>query len=313
MASERKKFTFENLVTIYFKNIHRIVFTNILFAVPTGIIAIILYFISKPLGEVWNIIITMLVIPICYPFLSGVTLIVRNLGRGEEVNVLETFISSVKDNYRQFLFQSFVIYPILTIGIFTFSFYRVMALSMGGAMYVLLFVTILISLWLLFAFFYIPLMTVTFELSNKDILKNSALMALGELKVNFVSLFSLLILTAICSTPLIFTVGNMIALIIVAVVMLVFIYPASAVLVSTFFVQSNMVMMITGKGEQLHDIKSTEEKLASLKNETKDDFADVDIEKVKKSNDDYIFHNGKMIKKDILIEMFEAKENEKNG
>lgn len=187
-----------------------------------------------------------------------------------------------------------------------------MAKVLGGTMYVLLAAMVLIALWLLFMYLYIPLMTVTFELSEKDILKNSALMAIGELKVNFVSLFSLAILTAICSTPLVFCMGNYVAIIIVTVAVLVLIYPASFSLISNFFIQENMMMMITGKADLIHDRKSTEEKLAQLKNDTKYDFRDVDVEKVKKSNDDFIFHNGKMIKREILLEMIEEKESDKN-
>ena len=70
------------------------------------------------------------------------------------------------------------------------------------------------------------------------------------------------------------------------------------------------MMMVTGRGEEVHDIKSTEEKLAKLRNETKDDLADIDIEKVKNSRDEYIFHNGKMIKRDTILEMIKEKENE---
>ena len=38
----------------------------------------------------------------------------------------------------------------------------------------------------------------------------------------------------------------------------------------------------------------------------------VTVEKVKKSKEDFIFHNGKMIKRDVLLQMIEEKESEKN-
>ena len=43
-----------------------------------------------------------------------------------------------------------------------------------------------------------------------------------------------------------------------------------------------------------------------------EDFSDVDVEKVKKSKEDFIFHKGKMIKRDVLLQMIEEKESEKN-
>ena len=306
MATERKKFTFENLVSIYFRKIHKIIFTNLLFALPFGIVGFLLHLIGNNFGSVLNIVITTLVIPICYPLYAGVTKVTRNLGRGEDVDVFTTFISGVTENYRQFLIHSIILYFVFTIGVFSFSFYAGMAKVLGGSMYVMLVVEILIALWVLFMYLYIPLMTVTFELSEKDILKNSALMAIGELKVNFAALFSLAILTAICATPLIFCMGNGVAVLVVSAIMLLLIYPAS------FSLQENMMMMITGKADLVHDRKSTEEKLAQLRNESKEDFSDVDVEKVKKSKEDFIFHKGKMIKRDVLLQMIEEKESEKN-
>lgn len=138
-------------------------------------------------------------------------------------------------------------------------------------------------------------------------------MALGELKVNFVTLFSVLIFTAICATPLIFSAGNAVAVIVITAVMLIAVYPASYSLITGFFIQDTMMMMVTGRGDEVHDIKSTEEKLAKLRNETKDDLENIDIEKVKNSREEYIFHNGKMIKRTTILEMLKDKEEEKEN
>lgn len=313
MATERKKFTFENLVSIYFRKFYKIIFTNLLFAVPTVAVGVILYFLTKPLGEILSLVISMITVVICYPLYAGVTLVTRNLGRGEDVKVLECFLGGIADNYKKFLVHSIILYFILTIGIFSFTFYSRMAVALGGIMYVLLITMILIALWLMFMFYYVPLMTVTFDLSLKNIYKNSALMALGELKVNFVTLFSVLIFTAICATPLIFSAGNAVAVIVITAVMLIAVYPASYSLITGFFIQDTMMMMVTGRGDEVHDIKSTEEKLAKLRNETKDDLENIDIEKVKNSREEYIFHNGKMIKRTTILEMLKDKEEEKEN
>lgn len=313
MATERKKFTFENLVSIYFRKFYKIIFTNLLFAVPTVAVGVILYFLTKPLGQIPSLAISMLTVVICYPLYAGVTLVTRNLGRGEDVKVLESFFGGIADNYKKFLVHSIILYFILTIGIFSFTFYSRMAVALGGIMYVLLITMILIALWLMFTFYYVPLMTVTFDLSLKNIYKNSALMALGELKVNFVTLFSVLIFTAICATPLIFSAGNAVAVIVITAVMLIAVYPASYSLVTGFFIQDTMMMMVTGRGDEVHDIKSTEEKLAKLRNETKDDLENIDIEKVKNSREEYIFHNGKMIKRTTILKMLKDKEKEKEN
>lgn len=308
MKEERKKFTFENLVSIYFRNLHKIIFTNILFMIPTLAVGFGLYFLTQPLGAILNLVITTLTVVICYPLWAGVVMVTRNLGRDENVKVLDTFLGAVTSNYKQFLIHSIYLYFIFTIGVLSFSFYSKMAVDLGGMMVFLFISMVLISLWLLFALFYIPLMTVTFDLSTKDIFKNSALMALGEIKVNFVSLFAILILSAICSTPLIFSGGNIIALLVITFIMTGLIYPASVSLISTFFVQSNMMLLLTGRGDEVHDTKSAEDRIKKLRNETEDDFSDIDIDKLRKSKDEYFFHNGKMMKRDLLIELIESKE-----
>lgn len=307
MKEERKKFTFEKLVSLYFKNLHKIIFTNILFMVPTLAIGIGLYFLTKPLGAILSLVISMLTVIICYPLWAGVVMVTRNIGRDENVKVLDTFLGAVTSNYKQFLIHSIFLYFILTIGLLSFSFYSGMASAFGGAMIVLLVSMLLISLWLMFTMFYVPLMTVTFDLSTKDIFKNSALMAIGEIKVNFVSFFSILILSSICLTPLIFAGGNIVVLLVITFLMSGLIYPASVSLISTFFVQSNMMLLLTGRGDEVHNTKNTEDRIKRMRNETEDDFSDVDLEKLKKSKEEYFFHNGKMMKRDILIELMERK------
>ena len=308
MKEERKKFTFENLVSIYFKNLHKIIFTNFLFTFPTLLIGLGLYFVTRPLGVILNLVIPMLTVIICYPLWAGVVMVTRNLGRGENVKVLDTFLGSVTSNYRQFLIHSIYLYFILTIGVLSFSFYSKMAVDFGGTMVLLFVAMLLISLWIVFVMFYVPLMTVTFDLSTKDIFKNGGLMALGEFKANFVSLFSILILTAICATPLIFSGGNTVILMVITFIMVGLIYPASVSLISSFFVQENMMLLLTGRGNEVHDTKSTEERIKKLRNETEEDFSDIDVDKLKKSSDEYFFYKGKMVKREILLELIEDKE-----
>ncbi|MCH5202973.1 MAG: hypothetical protein J1F17_07180 [Oscillospiraceae bacterium] len=308
MGTTRNKLTFENLVSIYFRNLHKIIFANLLFMTPVLGIGTLLYFLTKPLGYIATVFLTMLTVVICFPLYAGVNKVTRNLAREEDVKVFSAFTEAVVSNYKQFLIHSIFLYFILTIGIFSFRFYTYMASEIGGIMYVLLVSVIAIAVWLLFTFFYIPIMTVTFDLSIKNIYKNSALMAIGEIKLNAVSLFSIFILTAICGTPVFFSGSHVWLLIAITFGMLLLIYPVSANFISNFFVQSNMMMMLTGRADEAHDIKSMEEKLQKLRNETKDELEGIDIEKVKKSKEDYIFHNGKMMKKELLLEMLEERE-----
>lgn len=309
MAQERKKLTFEDLVSIYFRNLHKIILTNILITVPFAVVGGLLYFISTSFGDTISTVVTPLCIIICYPLNAGVVKVTKNLACGEEkISVFKTFTDAVLNNYKQFFVHGIVLYLFFTIGIFTFSFYINTALAIGGVMLVLLISVILIALWFMFMFFYVPLMTVTYDLSIKDIYKNSALMAIGEIKVNLVALFAILILTAICTTPIILSGGLVWLLVTITFVMMGGFFPASYTYISTYFVQRNMTLLLSGNGDKIHSTKNAEERLARLRKKNEDELDDLDIEKVKNSQEEYIFHNGKMMKRTVLLEILEKRE-----
>jgi uncharacterized membrane protein YesL len=307
MSEERKKLTFENMVSLYFRNLHKIIFANILFVAPFALVGFVLYFLTKGLGYVPSLVLTMLTVVICYPLQAGVSKVTRNIAQGKKVKVFTSFADSVLNNYKQFLVHSIILYFILTIGVFSFTFYSSMARLVGGTMIVLLVAMILIAVWILFMFFYIPLMTVTFELPVKDIYKNSALMAIGELKTNFATFFALMILTAICGTPVLLSGASPVLIIIMTAIMLGLFYPASYTYVSSYFIRGNMMMLLTGKGDELHPTKSAEERLKKLRQENEDELQGLDIEKVRKSKEEYIFHNGKMMKRAVVLNMLEER------
>jgi hypothetical protein len=68
-----------------------------------------------------------------------------------------------------------------------------------------------------------------------------------------------------------------------------------------------MMMLLTGKGDELHPTKSAEERLKKLRQENEDELQGLDIEKVRKSKEEYIFHNGKMMKRAVVLNMLEER------
>ena len=92
-------------------------------------------------------------------------------------------------------------------------------------------------------------MTVTFDLSLKNIYKNSALMSFGELKHNIIATFGLFVIVLFCATILIF-VGNTdssIALIITTAILMFVLVPALASYVINASVYPGMYNLMTEK------------------------------------------------------------------
>lgn len=313
MENERKRFKFEILLTRFFSNFHRILLTNLLFAVPSAVIFAAFYFLNTALfnGGILLPVFLLSVIPL-FPFYAGVVMVCRNISRGDsDVSVVSTFFTAVRQNFHLFLLHGVLIYVAVTLSYLSISLYISM-LHVGWFFYGLLFVCIVISLFLLYTAFYVPLMTVTYDLPLRYIYKNSFLMSFGEFKNNFFATLALAVLFGICFTVTAFA-GSETVLIIMLIVMWAFLIPAAFTFMYTFFVYDGMISIIRDKEELSRELtdsinKSIED--AKAKRTTavqEEDFSDIDVDSLK-DTDDYIFHNGRMVKQSTLLRMIRERE-----
>ncbi len=301
MEQTRKKMRFEILLDRMFSNFHRIILTNLIFAVPLALAVAVYYFFNTfaiiPLSYFALIVLA----SVLFAFYSGVVLVCRNLARGDEdIQVFKTFKKGVKENGLKFLLYGAIVSVVSALSYLSISIYSKL-LSQSWLFYVLMFVCILIALAVMFIFFYVPVMTVTFDLSLKHIFKNSFLMSFGEIKNNFFALFALIIVLAICFTMVAFC-SNAILLIIVTALILGLILPACCQFVVSYFVYDDMYGSIATKDSksQMLDKAIKEAKEGNLASEVVEDYSDVDITTLK-DTDDYIFYKGKMIKQSVLL------------
>ncbi|MCH5304697.1 MAG: hypothetical protein J1E41_07520, partial [Ruminococcus sp.] len=170
-------------------------------------------------------------------------------------------------------------------------------------------IAVIIAVAVLFIFYNVPVMTVTFDLSLKNIYKNSALMALGEFKNNFFATLGLFLLFIFCATVF-FAAPNAIVLLIVMLFLSVLIVPSTASYIMNFYVYKDMENVISNgeiKSEELRK-KIEEKQLQIKKEEEKLDFSALDLDE-NKDGDEYLFFNGKMIRRRVLIEMKKKQEN----
>ncbi len=232
MDSDKNMSWFTSFFSSLFHNFPRLLLANLFFAVPFAVFFAIFWLINTLTGADSMFILFLTIIPL-FPFYAGITQVTSHMVRGEKsVNVPENFLKGVKDNFLRFL-----IYGVLFYIAVVFSYYSVILYiglgSVSGSYYVLLAVSVIIILFIAFAFFYIPPMTVTFDLSFKNVLKNSALMTFGELKHNLIALFGIFIIALVCATVLMCCV-NAVALIIATVILAAFIVPS----VTSFVINS---------------------------------------------------------------------------
>ena len=307
---------FEVLLERYFSNFHRILLTNLLFAIPSAVVFGAVYALNQLLfhGAVSLPLTLAAIIPL-YPFYAGVVMVCRNIARGDsDVPVVKTYFTAIKENFLHFLLHGVIVYIIVTLSSLAISFY-VSLLSAGWFFYGLLFFSIIIALLLLYTIFYIPLMSVTYDLPLRYIYKNSFLMSFGEFKNNIFATIASAIVFGICFTAVAFIRSATVLAIIVGA-MWALLIPATITFMIVFFIYDGMMNIIRNKDDissELSDkikkgIEEQEEKRqAASAQSAEEDFSDIDISSLKDS-DEYIFHNGKMVKQSTLLRMIREKQ-----
>lgn len=323
MAGKKAKFALSDFFSNLFFNFGKIVFANLLFAVPLAVLVTAFYFLDSALNLNGYFILLLSIIPL-FPFFAGVTLVTTRLARGyEDLNVFETFVEGVKNNWKRFLFHGVIAYFAVIFSYFSIKLYSTLIsqpnVSSGFLvlLYICLIISIIIAVAFMFIFFYVPSMTVTFNLSLKNIYKNSALMSFGEFKNNIIATFGLFIIALFCATVLLF-VGNAnssLAIIIATAVLAIFIVPALASYVINAAVFSGMYNLMTEKEKRT---KRIEKKMDNRRkgqfidedeeeNNIAEEFLDLDVEE-NKDGDEYIFYNGKMVKRSVIVKMKKERE-----
>ena len=311
MENERKKLRFEIYLDRYFSNFGRILLTNLLFAIPSLLLVGLFYLLSNLLFHGFSTMFMLLTIIPLYPFYAGVVKVTRNLARGDaDVPTCSTFIGAVKDNFLLFLLHGVVICAAIIFSYASIAFY-ISLLSVSWLVVAVLFVSILIALFVLYASFYLPLMTVTYDIKLIYLYKNSLLMSFGEFKNNLFATLALLVVIALFMTMTAFSPSVLVLLIILGALWALLV-PATVTFSYIFFIYDGMVNMIQSKDntrpaedEPVETATPVEKLRASIED---DDFSDIDVSALR-DTDDFIYHNGRMVKQSTLLRM--AKEKQK--
>ena len=288
--------------TGYLKNLHKILLTNILFAVPLAGFTALFFWLNSLLHPLFDMVLFLAVIFV-YPFFAGVTAVTRNIAReDEDVKVIKTYFSAIRDNLKYFIVHGVVLYFAIFFSYASLTYYWKMAQSNSVFLGVFI-VTAIIVLAAVFVFYSVPVMTVTFDLSLKDIYKNSFLMSFGELKNNLLASLGLFLLALFCATIFI-TVPSFTILLITMAVLALLVIPATASFIINFYIFKDMMTMIGEEAEP-----SDTDAVISPSESVKLDFSSLDLDE-KKDGEEYLFFNGKMIKRKVLIKMRDRQENE---
>lgn len=320
MANENAAPPIAELFSNLFHGFPRLLFTNLLFAVPAAVFFSIFYAINS-LSGINSIFLLMLTVIPVFPFYAGVVQVTAHLAKGEEnVAVFSNFIAGVKENFLRFLVHGAVFYLCVFFTYSSITLYFEIAQE-SKVFYALMVFCVLIGIIILFVFYYIPSMTVTFDLKMKSVYKNSLLMSFGEIKSNLIATFGLFLLFVVCSSVLMCCGGNIIAIAIVTAFLVLFFVPSIASFIINSAIRKRMYIMIIGRDEQSKEVdKKLADKrgeFAQLKNKPSQQELDEELKKLDIDSsadaDEYIYYNGKMVKRSVLLKLKnDANESEMN-
>lgn len=214
-------------------------------------------------------------------FYPGLVLVIRKYAVEKRfVPVLPTFFRAVRENWKAFLLHGFVVYVICACSFFAILYYFTLSQSDFTFSYVLT-IYIMFTAILLVMLFYVPIMTVTYDIRLRDVYKNSLLLVFGKILRNLLTVVMLAFVAALAVTALMLTDGA--ARVAVAVI-------AAALLP---LVMSYIVIAMISKGLQENMGSFLDYELLPEEKEKGEE--DMTLHTVNEE-DDYIFVNGRMIK-----------------
>lgn len=283
------------LANVLTENLKTLILTNLLLDIPLVIIAGIIALISYFLGGIY-VFIVMLVIPLLAPFSAGVFYIVRNITKGEKIKIAEQFKRGIKDNAFQFFIQGIIHYLVFSGFYVAFEFYRN---DLSNPLIISALVSsIIVALIYIFMAFNMGMMTVTVKLRSIDIFKNSLLLSFMAIVQNLKTLLALVFIFALVFS-LIILISNITIEICVLAALVLIILPTLIFLVIGYNSYPAIKrFVIDSKTEK----KPQEEKktvvLPQLTAEELEEYAEGDP-------DEYVYVDGKMVKRATVLKMLE--------
>lgn len=276
---------------LYFKNFKVMLIGNLLFSAPLIISVALIYGLALLLKQTENIWFLGMAIMLFYPFYSGVTQITKDIVKGgkNKVKPFEAYKKGIKNNIKYFALYGVLIYVALMSSFYSISLYLALGAE-SWVFYILAFVAVMISIFLLFVSFSLPILTVTLELKLKHYFKNSALMAMGELPMNFYVAITSLVLLSGCLSVSVLS-GHVVAGVIILLVAVLLILPTGLSYCAVYRLYPKM--------EKLFDLapEETDQSFPTMPVAVPTDDNGNPIRTHTDDGEGYVFVNGKMIKK----------------
>lgn len=300
-ASTGRKYGISDFFSGYFSNFGRLIIVNLLFSAPLAVLIGVMALLIVRFGELsWFVI--FLLIPLMSPFFAGLTNVCRKLVSENSFRPVKDFFKGIKENWLFFLINSIFFYA-LTAGMFMMI--TINRESGGGPVLVYLIIMSLTSLVFLMMEFSALVMAASVDIGFTDILRNS-LVLIGKGITNHLKTLFALLFAAFVLYTIIATIPSMIVSLIVVGVLTALLLPALLTYIVVYnsyqTIEKHVIMPFRRQTERDEQIRLEKEKEDSL---TIDELLPLS----KGDPEEYVFLNGKTLKRKTILKMIEVRQN----
>ncbi len=298
---------------IFFRKFSKLVQANLIFLLPTLAVAAMMFalylfpthfILNVPVGDValrldiWALYVMPLPVILLFPFMAGLTFIARNFSREEHAFIWSDFWDAVKNNWKYFLLDGIVTY--LAYFLLSFSMiYYYNAAATETLFFVPFWLCVVISLFYLFAQYYLPVIFITFDLKFGQAFKNALIFTLAGFGRN-------LLITLILGV-LVFVIIGVIPIMPLTVTLLLLLFGLIFFSFSAFLINFTIYPVIDRYMIKPYERQMEEEKYGvpeaekdPIEKEYADLFTQAPEEEGEEDGEKYVYVNGKLVKQSSL-------------
>lgn len=276
----------------YFSNFPQLLLANLLLLPFDLLAAGFCALMYKQFGGV-NIAVSAAALIILNVGMSGVSLVCRYICTGKEQSSVKAIIKGFKENALRCLLHGVIFYIVFAVSYLSVNLYYSGTKS-SAVFWLPLIMTAIVALGVLFASYYMNMMTVTMDIPLRDLYRNCVLFSFGELKNNILTTFALVIFGSVIFTIL-YIINNPIVVLLVLALLQLFIIPSTVQFIITFYTYDDMIAILdeTKRTKKDDDTEKKPEKAPVIDKSEAEDISKAASD----SKDEYIFYNGRMIKR----------------
>ncbi len=292
-------FTLSDFFGAYFENFGKITLVNLLFCIPLAVFTGITFLLSTE--GINNIFVSFLSIPFLSPFFAGLFYVCRRITIGEVLHPVKDFIRGIRENFVYFIVNSIILYIVVISLFLTFSFYST---GLKDSMMIVSFVmTIIFTLFFMFFENSFLTMAVTVELKPGDIIRNAVLLVFKGIAGHSKTILSFAFMGIVVYSIFMFARNIYLIAAIMCLITLLFLPTMSSYIIVFNSYETLKKHIIDPYIEE----QKNKDRISADTNTIEEELYAADIEKLKElskgDENEFVFLNGKMIKRKNIINM----------